>query len=341
MITWKPAMSAVSYEVQLSRQLYPWAAAHSVSSVVPSAVLPLTRHDVGTWYYRVRGINPNLVGPAQKLSWSKPAKVRISGDASRSSSSLGGVSRSPDLAFAFALADAADAETLPRFRSSTLRVETKPDLAGVGRGSGGGGSGARARLVVRPGGRGLRRGVRRRLRLGRAVDRRSDRRDEVGYVRGVPVWATLLALERDGAVVCAVVSAPALRTALVGGAGRGHVRGRCARAGVGGRAAGGRDGVDDQRTWDAGRLAVDSRRACVGGARPRGFLAALPRRGRVGRWGCDPVVNLWDFAAVRLLVEEAGGRCSTFGGGAPAHDASFISSNGLVHDELLAALSDA
>jgi hypothetical protein len=79
-ITWKPAMSAVSYEVQLSRKLYPWGTARSVTSVVPSAVLPLKRKDVGTWYYRVRGVNPNLVGPAQKLSWSKPAKIRISGD---------------------------------------------------------------------------------------------------------------------------------------------------------------------------------------------------------------------------------------------------------------------
>jgi hypothetical protein len=79
-ITWKPAMSAVTYDVQLSRQLYPWSTAKSVSSVVPSAVLPLTRSEVGTWYYRVRGVNPNLIGPAQKLSWSKPAKIRISGD---------------------------------------------------------------------------------------------------------------------------------------------------------------------------------------------------------------------------------------------------------------------
>jgi hypothetical protein len=79
-ITWKPAMSAYTYEVQLSRHLYPWSPVHTVTSVVSSAVLPLTRHDIGTWYYRVRGVNPNLVGPAQKLSWSKPVAIRISGD---------------------------------------------------------------------------------------------------------------------------------------------------------------------------------------------------------------------------------------------------------------------
>ncbi len=54
--------------------------------------------------------------------------------------------------------------------------------------------------------------------------------------------------------------------------------------------------------------------------------------------GCDPVVNLWDFAAVRLIVEEAGGRCSTFDGSAPAHGAPFLTTNGLLHDEIVALL---
>lgn len=79
-VTWKPALNAVSYEVQVSKKLYPWTAARSLTSVVTSAVLPLSRQDIGTWYYRVRGVNPNLVGPAQKLAWSKPVAIRISGD---------------------------------------------------------------------------------------------------------------------------------------------------------------------------------------------------------------------------------------------------------------------
>jgi hypothetical protein len=79
-VTWRPALAAMTYQVQLSRRIYPWGAVHSLTSVVPSAVLPLTRADVGTWYYRVRGVNPNLTGPAQYLAWSKPAKIRITGD---------------------------------------------------------------------------------------------------------------------------------------------------------------------------------------------------------------------------------------------------------------------
>jgi hypothetical protein len=50
------------------------------TSVVTSDVLPLAKTDKGTWYYRVRGINPNLPGSAQKLAWSKPVAIRISGD---------------------------------------------------------------------------------------------------------------------------------------------------------------------------------------------------------------------------------------------------------------------
>src|SRR6478672_6178710 len=118
-----------------------------------------------------------------------------------------------DLRFAHELADAADAVTLARFRALDLRVETKPDLTPVseadreaeeavrstvaasGRGEevfgeeGGGpesGSGA-GRWIVDP------------------IDGTRS------YVRGVPVWATLLALEREGVVDVGLVSAPALR----------------------------------------------------------------------------------------------------------------------------------
>jgi hypothetical protein len=80
LITWRPALGAISYQVQLSRKLYPWNPARTVRAVVPSTVLPLTKHDVGTWYYRVRGVNPDLPQAAQAMAWSKPVAVRITGD---------------------------------------------------------------------------------------------------------------------------------------------------------------------------------------------------------------------------------------------------------------------
>jgi hypothetical protein len=80
LITWTPALAAQSYEIELSRHAYPWVAVKKQTSVVTSAVLPLSKSERGVWYYRVRGINPNLVGPAQKLTWSQPVPIRITGD---------------------------------------------------------------------------------------------------------------------------------------------------------------------------------------------------------------------------------------------------------------------
>ncbi|HEX4525506.1 MAG TPA: hypothetical protein VH108_02065 [Gaiellaceae bacterium] len=79
-VTWEPALAANTYDIELSRHLYPWHAVRKQVSAVTSAVLPLRKTDLGVWYYRVRGVNPNLSGPAQKLAWSTPTEVRISGD---------------------------------------------------------------------------------------------------------------------------------------------------------------------------------------------------------------------------------------------------------------------
>lgn len=80
LITWKPAIGAQSYEIELSKKSYPWKAERTQKSVVTSAVLNLTRKDIGTWYYRVRGVNPYLAAGAQKMTWSPIVKIRITGD---------------------------------------------------------------------------------------------------------------------------------------------------------------------------------------------------------------------------------------------------------------------
>lgn len=79
-VTWKPVYGAQTYEIQLSRKLYPWKAAILQKAVVPSATLKLTKQDVGLWYYRVRGVNANLPGSAIDMTWSAPTAIRISGD---------------------------------------------------------------------------------------------------------------------------------------------------------------------------------------------------------------------------------------------------------------------
>ncbi|MFL5955688.1 MAG: hypothetical protein ACJ76I_16445 [Gaiellaceae bacterium] len=79
-ITWTPVLGAQSYEIQLSRRVYPWRTVIAQSALVPSVTLKLTKQQTGLWYYRIRGVNGNLPGAAIKMTWSKPTPIRISGD---------------------------------------------------------------------------------------------------------------------------------------------------------------------------------------------------------------------------------------------------------------------
>src|SRR5712692_6165213 len=114
-----------------------------------------------------------------------------------------------DLAFAHELADAADAITLARFRALDLRVETKPDLTPVSEADRAAEEAIRDLVARDRDGEGV---------LGEELgDDGADVRwiiDPIdgtrNYVRGSPVWATLIALEREGLVEAALVSAPAL-----------------------------------------------------------------------------------------------------------------------------------
>jgi hypothetical protein len=73
LVAWTPATGATSYDVEWSRTRYPWKAAGRHSTPATSVMLPLRS---GTWWYRVRGINPYLPGN-QKMSWSNPVRLRI------------------------------------------------------------------------------------------------------------------------------------------------------------------------------------------------------------------------------------------------------------------------
>src|SRR6476661_8554056 len=103
----------------------------------------------------------------------------------------------PDLAFALELADAADAVTLPRFRAADLRVDTKPDTSVVSDAD----HAAEQRI----------RDLVRERRPGEGVlgeEGGNDGGDVLwvvdpidgtqNFVRGVPVWGTLIALAREG-----------------------------------------------------------------------------------------------------------------------------------------------
>jgi histidinol-phosphatase len=243
---------------------------------------------------------------------------------------------SADLSFAHSLADAADALTLARFRAADLRVETKPDLTPVSEADRAAEEAIRS--LVASSGRGE--GV-----LGEELgDDGGDAKwivDPIdgtkNYVRGVPVWATLLALEREGSVVVALVSAPALG------------RRWWAERGGGAFADGAPCRVSGVSRLEDASVSTTSARGM-----PAGWSEVVERawsnRGFGDFWqhclvaegalevACDSVLSLWDYAAVQLLVEEAGGRCSTYEGAAPEPRRSFMATNGRLHDEVVSLL---
>ena len=241
-----------------------------------------------------------------------------------------------DLAFAHSLADTADAITASRFRALDLRVETKPDLSPVSEADRAAEEAIRAQIASSRRGEGV---------LGEEFgDDGGDVKwivdpidGTTNYVRGVPVWATLLALEREGTVVLSLVSAPAL--------------GRRWWA------------IKDGGAFAAGERCYVSAIASIGDAvvsttsarrMPPGWTEIVRRawsnRGLGDFWqhclvaegsvdvACDSVMKLWDYAPVQLLVEEAGGRCTRYDGSEPAVDGSFVATNGVLHDEVVALL---
>ena len=240
---------------------------------------------------------------------------------------------SPDLALALRLADAADAISLRGFRTG-LPVEQKPDLTPVTEADRAVEHELRKMLSeASPGdailgeelgtsGDGLRRWL---------IDPIDGTRN---YVRGIPVWATLVALEEAGEVRVGVVSAPALHRRWWAARGEGAFAG-------------------DERLHVSGVSRVEDSVLSLALECPLPEMAgrAWHVRGLGDFWShvlvaegavdaaVDPVVNEWDLAAVQVIVEEAGGRFSDFAGERRIDSGSALTSNGLLHDDLLAAVA--
>jgi len=233
-----------------------------------------------------------------------------------------------DLAFALELAHLADSLSLPRFRASDLRIETKPDLTPVTDADRTVERALRERIAAERPGEGV---------LG---EEEGDDGGSVRWIvdpidgtrnfsRGIPVWATLIALERDGALTAAVVSAPALGRRWWASRGEGAFA----------------DGVPIRVSHvatlqDASvscSLARDLARVepLVWHARGLGdfWQHVLVAEGALDA-AVDTKLALWDSAAVELVVTEAGGRADVAG------DGQFVTTNGRVHDEVLALLRD-
>jgi histidinol-phosphatase len=173
------------------------------------------------------------------------------------------------------------------------------------------------------------------------------------FVRGVPLFGTLLGVERDGEMQVGVLSAPALRERWFAWRGGGAW---VLRAGPVGapeprriEASGVRALADAQILYGSPFDIMDTGWAP---GFPGMIRGAWRDRGFGDFWGYTLVaegaaeamlevgIHPWDLAAPLVLIEEAGGRMSDFGGARRVDAGSVVATNGILHAAVLAALRD-
>ncbi|MGA5439160.1 histidinol-phosphatase [Streptomyces griseoincarnatus] len=269
-----------------------------------------------------------------------------------------------DLRLAHVLADAADAATMDRFKALDLKVETKPDMTPVSEADKG------AEELIRGH---LQRARPRDAVLGEeyGVEGTGPRRwviDPIdgtkNYVRGVPVWATLIALMEAGGggasrssgvgsgggfqPVVGVVSAPALGRRWWAAKGHGAYAGRSLSSAT-------RLQVSRVSRISDASFAYSSLTGWEEQGRLDGFLDLTREVWRTRAYGdfwpymmvaegsvdicAEPELSLWDMAATAIVVTEAGGTFTGLDGRPGPHSGNAAASNGLLHDELLGYLN--
>lgn len=253
-----------------------------------------------------------------------------------------------DLELALRLADAADAQSLPRFDAADLEISTKADNSHV----------TDADLATE-------RAIRRVLEAERPEDgifgeefgaQGSTHRQWIidpidgtaNFLRGVPLWGTMIALAIDGVPQVGVVSMPALGRrwwAAMGGGAWTATEGEPRRL-----QASAVDSLDDASVsfqsiaqWaDAGRLdTLLSIGARVWRDRAYGdvyayMLLAEGRIDMVAEFG----VKEYDIAAAVPIVREAGGRMTAVDGDETISARSTLATNGRLHDDFLTLIND-
>ncbi|MBM9461229.1 histidinol phosphatase [Nocardioides sp. zg-536] len=255
-----------------------------------------------------------------------------------------------DLRLAHLLADDADSLTQARFRALDLHVMSKPDLT-----------------PVTDADRGVEEAIRRTLSKARSRDAitgeeegtsgHSQRRwiiDPIdgtkNFVRGVPVWATLISLVVDDEVVLGVVSAPALQRRWWASVGQGAWTGRSLMKAT-------RCQVSDVRRLEDASFSYSS----LSGWEDRGLgddvLALMRRVWRTRAYGdfwsymllaegavdiaAEPDLEVYDMAALDVIVREAGGRFTSLAGAEGPWGGNAVATNGHLHEAALSFLGDA
>lgn len=241
------------------------------------------------------------------------------------------------------LADGADQISMRYFLASDLPVERKPDRSLV----------TKADLEVE---QSVRDEVaRRHPELGVFGEEHGEREGSSGtrlivdpidatanFARGLPIFATLLAIEEEGEIVAGLVSAPALHRRWHAARGQGAFCGdrrlRVSRV----------EALADAQVFHGSLAGAE---AVPGTEKIPGLLAGTWRQRGLGDFyqhvlvaeGCgeiaiDPIVKPWDIAPLQVLVEEAGGLATSMEGERSIYAGSLVTSNGTLHATALSAL---
>src|SRR5215218_4230852 len=254
---------------------------------------------------------------------------------------------SEDMRLAHVLADQADSISMDRFKAQDLTVETKPDLTPV----------TDADRAVEE---------QLRITLSRARTRDAVQGEEFGttghgsrrwvldpidgtknFVRGVPVWATLIALLDGEEPVVGCVSAPALNRRWWAAKDVGAWTGRRLESAT-------RCRVSGVRTLDDASLSYSSLSGWEERGLLGGFLDLARAAWRTRAYGdfysymllaegavdiaAEPELKVYDMAALDVIVREAGGRFSSLDGTDGPHGGNALATNGHLHEAVLAFL---
>ena len=253
-----------------------------------------------------------------------------------------------DMHLAHVLADQADSISMDRYKALDLKVDTKPDLTPV----------TDADRAVEE---------QLRITLSRARTRDAVFGEELGttghgqrrwvldpidgtknFVRGVPVWATLISLMDGDVPVVGLVSAPALNRRWWAAKGVGAWTGRRLESATRCRVSNVHDLADASLSYSS--LTGWEERGMLDG-----FLDLTRAVWRTRAYGdfwsymmvaegavdvaCEPEVSLWDLAALDVIVREAGGVFSDLSGNPGPAGGSAVATNGVLHSDVLTALA--
>ena len=163
------------------------------------------------------------------------------------------------------------------------------------------------------------------------------------FVRGIPIWATLIGLEYNGEHIAGVAEAPAMRETYRALRGDGAFRNDR------------RIRVSEIATLSEAQIFYSSLAWFIKGGRRDGFLNLAARTNRQRGFGdyygfvlvaqgsgelmVEYGVHAWDVAGLKAIVEEAGGRYSDWQGKPDIFRPDVLVSNGRVHNEALQILN--